>query len=109
MINFGSFIALEFIETLSAPDLINILTSSTFVIPPPTVRGTKHDFDKTSNIFISNFLFSLKALMSKKIISSTSHLFRRSKGNLGLPMGLNCLQRHTLAKQYNLVWLKPCL
>ena len=25
--------------------------------------------------------------MSKKIISSTSHLFKRSRGNKGLPMG----------------------
>ena len=34
--------AAVFMETLSAPQLSNLLISSTLLTPPPTVRGTKH-------------------------------------------------------------------
>ena len=33
------------IETLSAPQLSNLFISSTLLIPPPTVNGTKHFFE----------------------------------------------------------------
>ena len=37
--------AAVFIETLSAPQLSSLLISSTLLIPPPTVKGTKHFFE----------------------------------------------------------------
>ena len=87
VINSGFLIAWVFNETLSAPALISLLTSSTELIPPPTVNGIKHDLDKTSKSSKFNILFAEEALISNKIISSTSHLTTNSKGNLGRPIG----------------------
>ena len=37
--------AAVFIETLSAPQLSNLLISATLLIPPPTLKGTMHFFE----------------------------------------------------------------
>ena len=41
----GFSTAAVLIDTLSAPQLSNLLISSTLLTPPPTVKGTKHFLD----------------------------------------------------------------
>ena len=45
MTTFDFSTAALFFETISAPQLSNLLISSTLLIPPPTVKGTKHFFE----------------------------------------------------------------
>ena len=62
--------ALVFIETLSAPALNNLSTSSTLFIPPPTVNG----INTTSAVFFTTSrivsLLSLEAEISRNVNSS---------------------------------------
>ena len=55
-----------FIDTLSAPEFKRLDMSFKFLIPPPTVRGTKQFFDVFSTISKIISLFSLDAVISKK-------------------------------------------
>ena len=70
LIRSGFEIALVLMDTLSAPALRSKSTSSTLLIPPPTVRGTK----TASAVFLTTsiivFLSSLDAEISRKVISS---------------------------------------
>ena len=59
-----------FTDTLSAPTDKKFFISSTPLIPPPTVSGTKHSFAVLSIISTIANLFSCVAVISRKVISS---------------------------------------
>ena len=68
-----SFLAAEFMQTLSAPEFNKSLISWEVLIPPPTVRGTKHSDEAHSINSVFGCRFSLEAVISNITISSTSH------------------------------------
>ena len=68
-----SFLAAEFMQTLSAPEFNKFLISWEFLIPPPTVRGTKHSDEAHSINSVFDVGFFLEAVISNITISSTSH------------------------------------
>jgi len=65
-------------QTLSAPEFNKFLISWEFLIPPPTVRGTKHSDEAHSINSVFGCRFSLEAVISNITISSTSHFTKNS-------------------------------
>ena len=81
----GFLNAAVFTETLSAPFCNNIATSSTELIPPPTVKGI---FMLAAIRFTSStkvFLFSIVAVISKKTSSSAPFSEYKIASSTGSP------------------------
>ena len=74
LISRGVFMALEFIEILSAPSLRSALKSSTVLMPPPTVNGINTFSATFLTISTTVFLLSLDAVISRKTTSSAPAL-----------------------------------
>ena len=84
----GSKIAAELTATLSAPAFNIALTSSAFLIPPPTVRGIKTCSAIFSTIETVVSLPSWDAVISRKVISSAPSLSYRFATSTGSPASL---------------------
>ena len=73
-------------QTLSAPEFNKSLISWEVLIPPPTVRGTKHSDEFIQLIQYLDVGF-LEAVISNITISSTSHFTKNSIAVFIFPIG----------------------
>ena len=89
----GSATAAVFTATLSAPASRRALTSSTVLIPPPTVRGTNTSPAVRSTTSIIVFLFSWEAVMSRNVISSAPSSPYLPAASTGSPASLRLTKR----------------